>query len=61
IEQIFDYCDSDKRGFIGKHDLRKFCSSMSLNEEDFNDIYCDLDRDQDGWISKNDFVNGFED
>jgi Ca2+-binding EF-hand superfamily protein len=61
IEQIFDYCDSNKSGFIGKHDLRKFCSSMSLDEDDFDEIYHDLDRDQDGLISKDDFVSGFED
>ena len=60
IEALFDACDLNLSGFIEKNELETLCSDLELTEAEFDEIFCELDRDQDGKISKTDFKEGFK-
>lgn len=61
LEQIFHACDPNQTGYIEKEELARICAGLELNQEEFDDIFQDLDLDNDGRISKYDFVAGFTD
>ena len=59
IEALFDACNLNLSGYIEKDELETLCSDLELTDAEFDEIFCELDRDQDGKISKNDFKEGF--
>ena len=59
IEALFDACDLNLSGYIEKDELETLCSDLELTDAEFDEIFSELDRDQDGKISKDDFKEGF--
>ena len=58
---LFNACDTDGSGYIGRDEVRDICSKFSIETEDADAIFENLDRDRDGQISFDDFKEGFTD
>lgn len=58
---LFNACDADGSGYIGRDEVRDICSKFSIETEDADGIFESLDRDGDGQISFEDFKEGFKD
>ena len=57
VDELFGSCDLDKSGYIDRHELAAVCD---LNEEDLNEIFYQLDLDNDGRISVEEFSKNFQ-
>lgn len=57
---LFNACDIDGSGYIGKDEVREICAKFSIPTTDADSIFEDLDRDGDGKISFQDFEAGFD-
>uniref|UniRef100_A0A183BSI9 EF-hand domain-containing protein n=1 Tax=Globodera pallida TaxID=36090 RepID=A0A183BSI9_GLOPA len=58
VSELFELCDSGKKGFLTKDDLHLACPQ--LNEEEITFIFSCLDTNNSGSIDKAEFVAGFE-
>ena len=61
LETLFKRCDTNGTGYIDQQDFRDLCSGFQIGHEDADIIFFDLDHDQDGRISFEDFSFGFRD
>uniref|UniRef100_A0A1W7R9T6 RAS and EF-hand domain-containing protein n=1 Tax=Hadrurus spadix TaxID=141984 RepID=A0A1W7R9T6_9SCOR len=59
IEQLFKSFDAEGTGYLGKKELRYFCSQYDLGPEVADAIFEELDGDRDGKINFEDFRCGF--
>ena len=57
VDELFGSCDLDKSGYIDRHELAAVCD---LNEQDLNEIFYQLDLDNDGRISVEEFSKNFQ-
>ena len=46
--------------YIERQEFHQLCEDLSLTEEEFEDIFRELDKDEDGRIGRDDFVRGFD-
>ena len=60
LERVFSAFDLENSGYIEKAGLKKLCENFGLSEEDVDAIFNDLDHDNDGKLTKQDFLYGFE-
>lgn len=58
MRQLFKVCDLDGSGHIDRYELQQICPH--LNEDEINSVFNDLDRNNDGLISFNEFCQGFK-
>ena len=57
--ELFNACDVNKRGYVSLYDLKRLTSALDLSENQISDIFKQLDEDGNGFITLNEFVNGF--
>ena len=59
INQLFTLCDTDDKGYVTKLDLNNLTTELGLSKEQIEDIFMKLDFDGDGFISLEEFIDGF--
>ena len=57
VDELFSSCDLDKSGYIDRNELAAVCD---LNDQDLNEIFYQLDLDNDGRISVEEFSKNFQ-
>lgn len=57
VEDLFGSCDLDRSGYIDRNELAAVCD---LEDEDLNEIFYQLDLDNDGRISVEEFSRNFQ-
>ena len=57
--ELFNACDINNRGYISLYDLRQITNALNLSEEQITAIFKQLDDDNNGFVTLNEFVNGF--
>jgi len=59
IKEIFDVLDTDKSGYIDRSELRAGFASLGklLDEQECEAIFLDIDKNNDGQISLEEFSN----
>jgi len=58
INQLFAACDLNGSGFIEQEELSAICNELTSDE--LADVFKQLDNDQDGKISLEEFADGFQ-
>jgi len=58
VNQLFAACDLNGSGFIEQEELRAICNE--LTSEELTDVFRQLDNDEDGKISLEEFADGFQ-
>ena len=58
VYQLFAECDLNGSGFIEHEELRAICNE--LTSEELSEVFKELDSDQDGKISLEEFADGFQ-
>ena len=61
LMELFKSCDTDSSGYLSIAELRCLCSKFEISYSDADQIFHDLDMDNDGQISFEDFRLGFDD
>lgn len=59
IEQIFEACDADGRGYLTLNEFEKIGEEMNLPSPDVRKIFMSMDTNNDGRIEQSEFVNSF--
>ncbi|KAK4326132.1 hypothetical protein Pmani_003320 [Petrolisthes manimaculis] len=59
LQALFNTCDKQGKGYIVQEELRELCASLAIAAEDSDVIFTDLDQDEDGKISYDEFSRGF--
>ncbi|XP_048730125.1 ras and EF-hand domain-containing protein homolog isoform X3 [Ostrea edulis] len=57
-DQLFKICDLDGSGYVDEGELAEICKELPA--EDLHEIFLELDKDQDGHISVEEFRRGFK-
>ena len=57
--ELFNLCDADQKGYVTKFDFTKLTSELGLTDEQVAEIFNQLDDDNNGFISLNEFIDGF--
>lgn len=57
--ELFKACDVNNHGYVSLYDLKRLTSVLELSENQLSDIFQQLDEDGNGFITLNEFVNGF--
>ena len=57
--ELFNACDINNRGYVSLYDLKQLTNKLDLSETQISDIFRQLDDDDNGFITLNEFVNGF--
>lgn len=57
--ELFNACDVNNHGYVSLYDLKHLTSMLELTENQISDIFQLLDEDGNGFITLNEFVNGF--
>lgn len=57
-DQLFQICDLDGSGYVDEAELAQICKELPA--EDLHEIFLELDKDQDGHISVEEFRRGFK-
>ena len=57
---IFDQIDTDKSGGLDKVEISKHLLALGQEQETVMEMFALLDADNDGLISREEFVNGFQ-
>ena len=60
IQDLFEACDHRKRGYIEKAELQRLCCNLHLSQQEFDELFNELDRDGDGRVSRIEFITGFQ-
>jgi len=58
INRLFAACDLNGSGFIEQEELSAICNELTSDE--LADVFKQLDNDQDGKISLEEFADGFQ-
>ncbi|XP_063885413.1 protein split ends-like isoform X2 [Scylla paramamosain] len=57
--ELFTVCDRECKGFITKRDLQHLWGELPLDPDELESVFDSLDRDQNGFLSLQEFTNGF--
>ncbi|XP_045104970.1 uncharacterized protein LOC123500331 [Portunus trituberculatus] len=57
--ELFTVCDRECKGFITKRDLQYLWGELPLDPDELESVFDSLDRDQNGFLSLQEFTNGF--
>lgn len=56
---LFDLCDSDKKEYVTKLDLNRLNDKLGLTSQQIENIFTNLDKDGNGFITFDEFLHGF--
>ncbi|RXN02346.1 ras and EF-hand domain-containing-like protein [Labeo rohita] len=59
IEDFFQICDSEGKGFITRTDMRKLHKELPLTTEELENVFDSLDLDKNGYLTLGEFSSGF--
>ncbi|RXN19691.1 ras and EF-hand domain-containing-like protein [Labeo rohita] len=59
IENFFQICDSEGKGFITRTDMRKLHKELPLTTEELENVFDSLDPDKNGYLTLGEFSSGF--
>ncbi|KAK2892890.1 hypothetical protein Q8A67_012878 [Cirrhinus molitorella] len=59
IEDFFQICDSEGKGFITRKDMRKLHKELPLTTEELENVFDSLDLDKNGYLTLGEFSSGF--
>ena len=57
LKYAFNYFDKEKTGYISQSKIKSYFVKSNLSEDDFQEIFNEIDLDKDGKISFNEFKN----
>ncbi|XP_076861245.1 EF-hand calcium-binding domain-containing protein 4B isoform X2 [Brachyhypopomus gauderio] len=61
IQELFQICDSEDKGYITHTDMKKLHSELPLTAEELEDVFDSLDSDRNGCLTIEEFSSGFSD
>ncbi|XP_026876039.2 ras and EF-hand domain-containing protein homolog isoform X2 [Electrophorus electricus] len=61
IQELFQICDSDDKGYITRTDMKKLHGEMPLTAEELENVFNSLDSDKNGCLTLEEFSLGFSD
>ncbi|XP_057309965.1 EF-hand calcium-binding domain-containing protein 4B-like isoform X2 [Hydractinia symbiolongicarpus] len=56
---LFDLCDTDKKEYVTKLDLSRLNDKLGLTSQQIENIFTNLDKDGNGFITFDEFLQGF--
>uniref|UniRef100_A0A672JRA0 EF-hand domain-containing protein n=1 Tax=Sinocyclocheilus grahami TaxID=75366 RepID=A0A672JRA0_SINGR len=59
IEDFFQICDSEGKGFITRTDMRRLHEELPLTTEELKSVFDSLDLDKNGYLTLGEFSSGF--
>ncbi|XP_016419618.1 EF-hand calcium-binding domain-containing protein 4B-like, partial [Sinocyclocheilus rhinocerous] len=59
IEDFFQICDSEGKGFITRTDMRRLHEELPLTTEELESVFDSLDLDKNGYLTLGEFSSGF--
>ncbi|XP_067247054.1 EF-hand calcium-binding domain-containing protein 4B [Chanodichthys erythropterus] len=59
IEDFFQICDSEGKGFITRTDMRRLHKELPLTAEELENVFDSLDLDKNGYLTLGEFSSGF--
>lgn len=57
--ELFEACDAERKGFITKRDMQRLQTQIPMTAEQLADVFVSLDKDGNGYVTINDFTQGF--
>ncbi|XP_030649971.1 ras and EF-hand domain-containing protein homolog [Chanos chanos] len=60
-EEFFQICDSERKGYITRTDMRRLHTELPLSEEELENVFDSLDSDNNGFLTRGEFSSGFSD
>uniref|UniRef100_A0A672JUH8 EF-hand domain-containing protein n=1 Tax=Sinocyclocheilus grahami TaxID=75366 RepID=A0A672JUH8_SINGR len=60
IEDFFQICDSEGKGFITRTDMRRLHEELPLTTEELKSVFDSLDLDKNGYLTLGEFSSGFK-
>ncbi|XP_056113539.1 EF-hand calcium-binding domain-containing protein 4B-like [Rhinichthys klamathensis goyatoka] len=59
IEDFFQICDSEGKGFITRTDMRRLLKELPLTAEELENVFDSLDLEKNGYLTMGEFSSGF--
>ncbi len=57
--ELFQICDEEQKGFIIKTDIHRIQTFIGLTPEELEDVFDSFDQSNNGYITFEQFINGF--
>ena len=58
---LFAICDQEDKGFVTKRDMQRLKDELPLGPDQLENVFDALDQDHNGYLTLEEFTNGFED
>ena len=55
VEELFNLCDHDKKGYIIRKDMQCLQDQLGVNSEQLEDVFNSLDIDHNGFLTLDEF------
>ena len=57
---LFAICDQEDKGFVTKRDMQRLKDELPLGPDQLENVFDALDQDQNGYLTLDEFTNGYE-
>ena len=57
---LFAICDQEDKGFVTKRDMQRLRNELPLSPEQLENVFDQLDQDQNSYLTLDEFTQGFE-
>ena len=57
---LFAICDQEDKGFVTKRDMQRLRNELPLSPEQLENVFDQLDQDQNSYLTLEEFTQGFE-
>ena len=57
--ELFKLCDVEEKGFMNKKDILRMKDALGLSPDLLEEVFDSLDEDGNGYLTLNEFINGF--